>query len=87
MASPEIDPCMVMTLTGRSLQMNNAFRVAQIAEAAVQQRRNPEGFKAFILKHLQWGEVEAVVRDRDGEDVPMLLGPVEPARHVLRGRS
>lgn len=66
-ADPRPDPALVMTITGRTLQMNNAFRVAQIAEAAGLCRRNPEGFKDFVLRNLQWAEAEAIARDRSGE--------------------
>lgn len=73
------DPCLVMTLAGRGLGMNNAFRVAEIERALAQYRRDPEGFKAFVLQHLEWGEAEAVMRDRAGEDLRTL--PLLPDTH------
>jgi hypothetical protein len=71
MGTPQ-DPCLTMIIMGRSLAVNNDFRAAEIGRAAHQARRDPEGFVAFVLQHLQWGEAEAIARDRAGQDVRAL---------------
>lgn len=72
MTGPTPDPLLALVVRGRSLDANNAYRVKLMAEAAICQRRDPEGFKAFLLQHLQWGQAEAIARDRAGLDVEAL---------------
>lgn len=69
MMGTQQDPCLLMTFAGRSLALNNDFRVAEIGWAAHQAQRDPEGFKAFVMQHLQWAEAEAIARDRGGQDM------------------
>ncbi len=79
MPAPAVDPLLPMMVAGRTLAMNNEFRVKLMLDAAVMFRRDPAGFKIFLLDHLQWGEAEAVMRDRAGEDLRTL--PLLPDTH------
>ncbi len=72
MSGPTVDPLLSLIVAGRTLEMNNALRVKLVNEAAVMFRRDPEGFKAFVLQHMQWGQAEAIARDRCGLDVDSL---------------
>jgi uroporphyrinogen-III decarboxylase len=84
MGTPQ-DPCLLMTFAGRSLKVNNDFRAAEIGRAAHQARRDPEGFVAFVLQHLQWAQVEAIARYRARHDLHPLamLSPAEQDRLSL----
>lgn len=68
MTGTALDPLLPLMVRGRTLAMNNAMRAKLIAEAAAQQRRDPQGFLQAVLQHLQWAEAEAIARDRCGRE-------------------
>lgn len=70
-----IDPLLPLIVRGRTLDMNNAMRVKLIDEAAISQKRDPEGFRRFVLDQMQFAQTEAIARDRVGHDGLPTLGP------------
>lgn len=72
MTAPGLDPLLPLMVRGRTLAMNNAMRAKLIAEAATQQRRDPQGFLLAVLQHLHWAEAEAIARDRCGREPDLI---------------
>lgn len=72
MTGPTPDPLLALIVRGRPLDVNNDYRAKLIAEAAITQRRDPQGFVTFVLQHLQWSQAEAIARDRAGQDLDSL---------------
>lgn len=79
MSAPGVDPLLPMMVRGRSLQANNDFRVKLMVEAAATMRRDPAAFAAYLRSHLEWGQTEAVARDRAGDGDIKQLAAASPS--------
>lgn len=87
MIAPGIDPILPLIVRGRTLDMNNAMRAKLIFEAAISQKRDPEGFRLFVLHQLQFAQAEAVARDRAGQDGDPQLLPASETKLISVGVS